>query len=72
MISIDRKKYDNHYKPGLTFHKCVFDEILPKILHAYTILVGATADELKRELIMYKAKIQSICDTFGINEIHSE
>ncbi|KRX32120.1 hypothetical protein T09_3880, partial [Trichinella sp. T9] len=41
MISIDRKKYDNHYKPGLTFHKCVFDEILPKILHADTILVGA-------------------------------
>ncbi|KRX80649.1 hypothetical protein T06_3328 [Trichinella sp. T6] len=38
MVSIDRKKYDNHYKPGLTFHKCVFDEILPKILHANTIL----------------------------------
>ncbi|KRY28812.1 hypothetical protein T01_8958 [Trichinella spiralis] len=32
MISIDQKKLENHYKPGLTFHECVFVEILAIML----------------------------------------
>ncbi|XP_003379606.1 hypothetical protein Tsp_03262, partial [Trichinella spiralis] len=52
MISIDQKKLENHYKPGLTFHECVFAEILPKILHADTILVGATRSAIKSALLI--------------------
>ncbi|KRY43310.1 hypothetical protein T01_13115 [Trichinella spiralis] len=32
------KNEENQYKPGGTFYECVFDEILPKMLHNNTIL----------------------------------
>ncbi|KRZ47485.1 hypothetical protein T02_14862 [Trichinella nativa] len=41
MISIDQKKRNNHYKPGLTFYESVFVELLPKMFGADTILVGS-------------------------------
>ncbi|KRZ82383.1 hypothetical protein T08_2434 [Trichinella sp. T8] len=49
MVSIDQKKYINHYKPSRTVYERVFAEILHKKLRDDVILVGATGDEIKQE-----------------------
>ncbi|KRZ78984.1 hypothetical protein T08_1666 [Trichinella sp. T8] len=49
MVSIDQKKYINHYKPSRTVYERVFAEILHKKLRDDVILAGATGDEIKQE-----------------------
>ncbi|KRZ84515.1 hypothetical protein T08_15185 [Trichinella sp. T8] len=52
MVSIDRKKYDNHYKPGRTLYERVFAEILHKKLSDDVILVGARGNENNHALLI--------------------
>ncbi|KRZ90091.1 hypothetical protein T08_8725 [Trichinella sp. T8] len=48
MVSIDQKKYINHYKPGRTVYERVFAEILQNNLRDNVIFAGAMEDEIKQ------------------------